>query len=176
MTAPKTGKAPGTSGRPVVQAEDPLEALLARVETMGIDALRALWKARFRRKLPDVSSPDMLRRLLAWRLQVETHGDLDPDVQRRLRMLMRALLKRKPGNDEPLPLVNLRPGTVLVRELRGVEHRVLVLGEGYEYRDRRFGSLTAVARHIAGTRVSGPRFFGLEARQLKATRRPGEET
>lgn len=93
----------------------------------------------------------------------------------RLRALMRTDARRKVGNDEPLPLINLRAGTVLVRELRGVEHRVLVLGKGYEYRDRRFASLTAVARHIAGSRVSGPRFFGLEARQLKVTLGTGGE-
>jgi hypothetical protein len=55
----------------------------------------------------------------------------------------------------PCSLINLRAGTVLVRELRGVEHRVLVLGDGFEYRDRRFRSLTGVAQHIAGSRVSG---------------------
>lgn len=162
-------KAPGLSGRTPVQGEDPLEALLTRMEHMGVEALRALWKKRFRKKLPDISSPDVLRRILAWRLQVEAHGGLDPEVNQRLRALMRTDARRKVGNTEPLPLINLRAGTVLVRELRGVEHRVLVLGKGYEYRDRRFASLTAVARHIAGSRVSGPRFFGLEARQLKVT-------
>ena len=169
-------KAPGLSGRTPVHGEDPLEAQLARMEHMGVEALRALWKKRFRKKLPDISSPDILRRILAWRLQVEAHGGLDPEVNLRLRALMRTDGRRKPGNDEPLPLINLRTGTVLVRELRGVEHRVLVLGDGFEYRDRRFRSLTGVAQHIAGSRVSGPRFFGLEARQLKATLGSGVDT
>ena len=157
------------AGRHFSQDIDPLEALLTKMEHLGVESLRALWKKRFRRKLPDISSPDVLRRILAWRLQVEAHGGLGPEVNLRLRALMRTDGRRKPGIEEPLPLINLRAGTVLVRELRGVEHRVLVLGDGFEYRDRRFASLTAVARHIAGSRVSGPRFFGLEARQLKAT-------
>ena len=169
MPSPRGKKAPGTSGRNSSQDADPLESLLTKMEHMGVEALRALWKKRFRRKLPDISSPDVLRRILAWRLQVEAHGGLDPEVNLRLRALMRTDGRRKPGSDEPLPLINLRAGTVLVRELRGVEHRVLVLGDGFEYRDRRFRSLTGVAQHIAGSRVSGPRFFGLEARQLKAT-------
>lgn len=168
MPSSRRKKAPGSSGRNSSHDADPLEALLTKMEHMGVEALRALWKKRFRRNLPDVSSPDVLRRILAWRLQVEAHGSLDPEVNLRLRALMRTDGRRKPGNDEPLPLINLRAGTVLVRELRGVEHRVLVLGDGFEYRDRRFKSLTGVAQHIAGSRVSGPRFFGLEARQLKA--------
>ena len=157
-----------TPGSPTARAAgtpDPLEALLARIEDMGIDELRSLW----RKRLPDVASADLLRRLLAWRLQVEAHGDLDRETHVRLRALMRADGRRKAGNGETLPLVSLRPGTVLVREVRGVVHRVLVLGDGFEYRDRHFGSLTAVARHISGSRVSGPRFFGLEAWQLKKT-------
>jgi hypothetical protein len=169
MPSPRGKKTPGTTGRNPLQDADPLESLLTKMEHMGVESLRALWKKRFRPKLPDVSSPDVLRRILAWRLQVEAHGGLDPEVNLRLRALMRTDGRRKSGNSEPLPLINLRSGTVLVRELRGVEHRVLVLGDGFEYRDRRFKSLTGVAQHIAGSRVSGPRFFGLEARQLKAT-------
>lgn len=161
--------APGSPTARAAGTSDPLEGLLARIEDMGIDELRSLWRKRYRKRLPDVASADLLRRLLAWRLQVEAHGDLDRETHVRLRALMRADGRRKAGNGETLPLVSLRPGTVLVREVRGVVHRVLVLVDGFEYRDRRFGSLTAVARHIAGSRVSGPRFFGLKAWQLKKT-------
>ena len=44
-------------------------------------------------------------------------------------------------------------------------HHVLVLGEGYEYEDRRFSSLTQVASTITGTHWSGPTFFGLKKRR-----------
>jgi hypothetical protein len=64
----------------------------------------------------------------------------------------------------PRALFNpLKAGSVLVREWRGVVHRVLVLDEGFEHRDKRYRSLTKVARAITGTRWSGPRFFGLDA-------------
>jgi hypothetical protein len=59
----------------------------------------------------------------------------------------------------------LKAGTVLVRGWRGIEHRVLVLDAGFEHRDRRYKSLSHVARTITGTNWSGPRFFGLEPRQ-----------
>jgi hypothetical protein len=38
---------------------------------------------------------------------------------------------------------------------------VLVLDDGYHDRDRRYRSLTAIARDITGAAWSGPRFFGL---------------
>jgi hypothetical protein len=169
MSESRRNTAPGKSGRTQSNSDDPVELLLAQLECMGIDDLRVLWKKRFRHKLPAVSSPDILRRLSAWKLQVEAYGDLDSETYTRLRTLVLSDAKRKNKSASSLPMVNLKAGTVLVREWRGVEHRVLVLGKGFEYRDRRFHSLSEVARHISGTYVSGPRFFGLEASQLKAT-------
>jgi hypothetical protein len=57
----------------------------------------------------------------------------------------------------------LLPGTVLTRVFDGVEHRVRVVGlRDFEYQGRRFKSLSAVARAIAGCPWSGPVFFGLK--------------
>ena len=51
-------------------------------------------------------------------------------------------------------------GTQLIREWRGVEHKVTVLLDGFEWEGRRYKSLSAVARAITGTRWNGPVFFG----------------
>ena len=40
-------------------------------------------------------------------------------------------------------------------------HEVTVIDGGYEHQGRRYRSLSAVARAIAGTQWSGPLFFGL---------------
>jgi hypothetical protein len=42
---------------------------------------------------------------------------------------------------------------------------VLVVDDGYSYRDRHYRSLTAIAREITGVAWSGPRFFGLTGRR-----------
>ena len=55
-------------------------------------------------------------------------------------------------------------GTRLAREWHGKTHHVLILDEGYLFEDRRYGSLTAIAREITGAAWSGPRFFGLQGR------------
>ena len=56
---------------------------------------------------------------------------------------------------------DLLPGTRLVRDWQGVQHEVTVLSGGFEYRGRRFKSLSVIARTITGTRWSGPLFFGM---------------
>jgi len=49
------------------------------------------------------------------------------------------------------------------RCLKTIIDQVSTLGDGIEYRGRRYHSLSEVARRITGTRWSGPRFFGLKA-------------
>jgi Protein of unknown function (DUF2924) len=53
-------------------------------------------------------------------------------------------------------------GTQLIREWRGVEQRVTVLADGFEWGGRRYKSLSAVARAISGTRWNGWAFFGMK--------------
>ena len=52
----------------------------------------------------------------------------------------------------------------MIREWRGVSHRVIVLDNDVVYRGRRYKSLSEVARGITGARWSGPLFFGLKGR------------
>jgi len=53
-------------------------------------------------------------------------------------------------------------GTVLVRDYKGVEYRVIATADGqYEFQSRIFPSLSMIAREITGVRWSGPLFFGL---------------
>jgi hypothetical protein len=167
MPANPKKSAPGKSGRKQFVEIDPVETLLANLERMGVSELRTLWKTRFRHRLAALSTPDILRRLIAWKIQVQAYGGLNPETLRHLKSLIRRGEKHKSGDAQVSSLISLRPGTILVREWRGVEHRVLVLETGFAYRDRNFASLSHVARHISGTHWSGPRFFDLEPQQLK---------
>ena len=143
-------------------ANDPDLAIVADIESLaglGVDRLREIWERRFRAPVPTIQSADILRRLIAWKIQVETYGGLDEETKRHLRHLQRLQAK---GQSLTPAAPGPKAGTVLVREWRGVEHRVLVLDQGFEHQERRYQSLSEVARAITGTRWSGPRFFGLE--------------
>jgi hypothetical protein len=112
--------------------------------------------------VPTNHGTHLLRRRLAYELQAKALGDLPREAQRRLKRLRKAF-KAEPGFT-PLPGLGLKPGTVLTRTWHGVLHQVQVTNEGFDYRSKRFDSLSEVARRITGTRWSGPLFFGLKGR------------
>lgn len=165
MQKQKSKNAPGSAGRAAIRpATDPVARELKHLETLGVEALRDLWTRRFRTAPPAIRSGDVLRRLIAWKIQVEAFGDLGAETYAKIRRLTR--VGRNGDAVAVATTVSLKAGSILIRAWRGVEHRVLVLDDGFEHRDKRYKSLSEVARAITGTQWSGPRFFGLEAHQL----------
>lgn len=137
---------------------DSIEVELERMTAMSIDELRAAWHLLLGEPAPD-QSKELLRYRLAWAVQATAFGGIASATQRRLRSLHEAFDTNP--RYSPSPTLDLKPGSVLLREWRGTRHRVRVLDDGFEYMGERFGSLSEVARKIAGTRWNGPRFFGL---------------
>jgi hypothetical protein len=139
----------------------PLEVQLARLTTLSSAALRAEWRQLYRYPAPDMSA-DLLRRGIAWRMQERASGGLPPAVQREIARLMREV--DRTGEAVPASTSRIKAGTWLVRDWGDDSHHVLVLDDGYLYRERRYRSLTSIASEITGTHWSGPRFFGLKIR------------
>lgn len=165
---PRKKSVPGSAGHASIAAPNVVARELAQLERMPIAKLRDLWRRRFRSEPPLIQSGDIVRRLIAWKIQVEAHGGLDAATRARIDQLMRSSGRSRSAGVSPA--ATLKAGTVLVRAWRGVEHRVLILDQGFEHRDKRYLRLSEVARAITGTRWSGPRFFGLEAGQIASTR------
>ena len=134
-----------------------LEAEIVRLDGLGLPELRELWAERLG-AVPKHQSPDLMRRRLAYELQVLAYGGLKPETRRRLRDLY-AAFKADPDYT-PLPNYGPKPGTMLTREYRGVTHRVGVMDEGFEFKGKRYESLSEIAGLITGTKWSGPAFFG----------------
>lgn len=143
---------PSLESSEVSEGADALKRFVRSLETLGLDALRQAWAERWG-YAPRLRSPDLMRQLIAWRVQAEHFGGLDEQIEGLLTS------RRK------LPHVSLPPGTRLRREFRGVLHEVEALEEGYRYGSRTFPHLTAVAEAITGTHWSGPKFFGLRAKE-----------
>jgi hypothetical protein len=137
-----------------------LPALLERLESLTIDGLRLEWARWLPGPPPGFQSKDVLRRLLAWRVQAAVHGGYDPETARRLKQLI-----ADHAADRPLVArakARMAPGTVLSREWKGTVHRVTVEAKGFTYEGKTYVSLSEIARLITGTRWSGPRLFGVE--------------
>jgi hypothetical protein len=122
--------------------------LLASLENASLEDLREEWGRRFGAP-PRLRSPDLVRRILAWRIQVAAEGGFD-------RRTRRLLLGNGAGKE-----LHLQLGTVIAREWEGIRHEVQVTEDGFLHAGKSFRSLSGVARAITGTRWNGPRFFGL---------------
>lgn len=137
-----------------------VEAEVERLRSMPIIELRALWRAKFKSDPPKAFGPDLLRRSIAHRIQERAYGGLDRVTARLLNQLI-AQYAKTPGKIV-LPR-RIKPGATLVRQWKGASHRVTVVQGGFAYEGKSYESLSEIARLIAGTRWSGPRFFGLRS-------------
>jgi Protein of unknown function (DUF2924) len=118
-------------------------------------SLSARWAALYGRAPPPRTSRALMIRAVAYKMQELVHGGLSAASRR-------ALLGK---SGAAAPSREVRPGTVLLREWRGVAHQVTVIEEGVVYRGKLHRSLSEVARLITGSRWSGPTFFGLKAKR-----------
>jgi len=155
---------PGTS-LPAIPAIPPTNVLrrLAWLRTADTADLKEEWRSLFGRP-PPAFNRRYLEDRLGHRIQELAYTGLKPETVARLEALGEKLdggnvkLRRIRANDRPIA------GTRLVREYRGVEHTVTVLADGFEYGERPYRSLSAIARAITGVRWNGPVFFGLRGR------------
>jgi hypothetical protein len=132
----------------------------SELEALDWAGLKAFWQERFDDPPPNGRVIELLRYEIAWRLQVERHGDLDAVSRRLLRQHARAA-KSKMAAAPSQMTSGLEVGANLVREWRGRTHHVRVVAEGYLFEGRTYKSLSVIARTITGAKWSGPRFFGL---------------
>jgi hypothetical protein len=95
--------------------------------------------------------------------QREVRGEwLNAEQQKRLDQLISSYKRNPKFFDEGLS--ELKPGIRLVKNYNGEHHSVIVLADGFEYRNKTYGSLSEIASIIAGTRWNGWVFFGLKKR------------
>jgi hypothetical protein len=153
--------------RPVLPDREKLDIEIARLRGLDVAELRARWHSIFRRKAPSHLPRHLLFRVVAYRLQADALGDLDPDTRRLLDRADTPAEVERLAADLNQRRTEVRPGTTLVREWNGDLHRVMVLAEGYAWKGETFKSLSEAAFAITGTRWNGPRFFGLRDKPAK---------
>ena len=139
-----------------------LEKDLAALETMSPLHLRERWAAAVTEDAPAVPTA-LLRRLLAQRLQEKRHGKLPLLVARKLERAVTTAAKKE-ASKLSRRNVALTPGTRLIREWNGKTIAVEVTEADFVWKDRRYRSLSEIAREVTGAHWSGPRFFGLKRR------------
>ena len=140
-----------------------MTARIAALPDMTATELKALWQSLYAKEPPPFNKTYFVKRL-AYRIQELTYGVDSRPLEKHLETYARqhmdiqgaVIKKNKSTGDRPIA------GTRLMREYNGEEHHVTVLHHGFDYRGRRYKSLSSIARAITGTQWSGPVFFGLK--------------
>lgn len=138
---------------------------LASLPNLSKPALSGLWQQLFDSAPPLKMRKQLMRRVIAYRLQEQQLGGLNNTQVRRLRQIASALEADPNATISTRPPI--KPGTRLVRIWKQQVHTVEVDAEGYQYKGAHYESLSEIARLIASTRWSGPLFFGLREKPSK---------
>jgi hypothetical protein len=146
-----------------------IPAQLEALEKMSVAELRDKWLEAYGEPTT-AGNKAYLKKRLAWRIQELAEGGLSDRARERIQELVAdaPICWRAPksdagageGRDPRLP----EPGTVLTRSHGGVEHRVTVLEDGFEYEGQTYDTLSRVAKVITGLHWNGYLFFNLKRR------------
>ena len=127
-----------------------VEQKIEALQHLGLDGLCDIWRADLGPP-PPARSPELVRLMLAWRIQAAAYGGLDADTKRLLRQVSAPQAEG----------LSLGVGTKFRRIWNGQEVEVVVTEKGFLHDDKHYRSLSAAATAIASVRWNGPRFFGL---------------
>jgi hypothetical protein len=162
-------------------------AVLMEIEKLrraSLDVLRNKYKEVFGEETQCRHREHLFRRI-AWRLQALATGDLSQRARQCAHQIardadLRIIAPRGffAGGGEPVRTVPSRhgrpvdsrlplPGTLLSRAWKGRTILVEVLPEGFQFENRHYSSLSAIAVAVTGTRWNGLAFFGLTSKKRK---------
>jgi hypothetical protein len=148
---------------------------IAALPALDRTQLAALWLKAYGHPLPAGLRREVVIPCLAYRLQERAQGGLSEKCLRELRAIAAAKprgRRDRPALRIPRQRVRLRPGTRLLRTWRGTPHTVTVESEGFEWKGRRYRSLSVIATEITGAHWSGPAFFGLKRASANERKAP----
>ncbi len=139
-------------------AKSDITALLQELPKASLTRLRELWLEQIGREAAPELTLNVMRPVLAYRIQEKACGGLRPSTARQLEAVLRQIEPQRRVRQEASR--RFQAGTRILREWKGKTYEVTVTSSGYEHDGRTYSSLSPIARLITGTRWSGPAFFG----------------
>ena len=139
---------------------------IAELESQPMAELKQRWGTLFETDPPSGSRSYLVKRI-SYRIQELHYGPVSDATRAKLGAHLEDVGLAGEGTERARRAKNGQPiaGTRFTREWHGEEHIVTTLDDGFEYRGRKFRSLSAVAREITKAHWSGNLFFGLRSRK-----------
>ncbi len=141
-----------------------------------VKELKAKYEEVFTGEKAPTTNKVFLWRKIAYKIQECEYGGLSNDTQSRIQELIarydpvnnKALrpelseeatpsAKKSRSRDRRLPI----PGTVITKNYKGTQIEVKVLDKGFEYKNKTYKSLTAIAKEVTGAHWNGYLFFNM---------------
>jgi len=154
------------------------ETNLSQIMELKEKSLEEL-KTKYEKLFPDQKAPSnnkiFLWRKIAYRIQELEYGGISAETQSKIQHLIQqydpinnktlrpnAATENRPkktnlSRDKRLPI----PGTVITKEYKGISLQIKVLESGFEYNNKVYKSLTAIAKEVSGAHWNGYLFFNL---------------
>ncbi len=155
--------------------KETIETKIAALKNKTIPELQKEFEALFDGQKASSDNKIYLIRRIAYRLQESEYGGLSQKAQNRLKELIglydpvnnkairpkvsvetQARIKTR-GRDTRLPI----PETIITKDYRGKKYQIKILENGFEYENKVYKHLTAVAEKITGAHWNGYNFFNL---------------
>lgn len=140
--------------------------LLARVIDVSMNDLKKyttkelqkIWTDKFKTPAPVGYTKSYLIKELIW---YEKYNSLPKDVQVKLNKLVCEYEKTKSVNIKKIRKFDVTVGTKFIREYKGERYEVVAVENGFQYNNKTYKTLSAVANIITGTHWNGKKFFGV---------------
>lgn len=157
--------------------ETPEKSLIERIMALKetpLEALQAQYCALFGKEGPCSNNKLFIWRRIAYRLQEEAYGPLPAATQERVGELIKMYdpvnnsalraenapvsgKKKTLSRDRRLPI----PGAIIRKSYKGTAVEVKTLENGFEYNEKVYRTLSAVAKAITGDHWNGYKFFAI---------------
>ncbi len=148
--------------------QEPIALEIARLQNADIEDLRKRYQDVFGESPNTQRTRNYLLRKIAYRMQEQRFGGLSEEAQNILHdelakvnppdhPRLRSKTQKKSNRDKRIPM----PGTILTRTYKRQAIQVKVLDSGFEYQNKVFATLSAVAKEITGSHWNGMKFFNL---------------
>ena len=148
---------------------------IMELKEKSLDELKAKYEGLFPGQQAPSNNKVFLWRKIAYRIQELEYGGIPAESQSKIEQLIQqfdpinnkalrpnATPENRPkksglSRDKRLPI----PGTVIIKEYKGIKLEIKVLESGFEYHNKTYKSLTAIAKEVTGAHWNGYLFFNL---------------